>query len=94
VAASEGKRLAESWRDRLESWTWENLVRIDHGRGRLPLEEWVTADSGSRYRVTAYTYWDMEEWKSDLHIKVRVYPDWGWRRWWGYRATGIKLAED
>ncbi len=87
---AEGKTIASEWLQELEGWGWDPLSDLAESR----IDKVVQGPSGLRYRLRAYTFWDMEEWASDLYIKVRVDPPAGWRRLWGYRLTGIKPGEE
>jgi hypothetical protein len=87
---SEGKAIALQSLHELRTWDWNRLDRLTEE----PLNQVVHGGSGTQYRLHAYTFWDMEEWGSDLYIKVRVYPPTGWRRFRGYRLTTIKPGEE
>ena len=52
----------------MEQLTWDELDAYGE-----QVEE-VTLATGTRWRVSTKTYWDMEPWQSDLHIAADASP--------------------
>jgi hypothetical protein len=83
----DGRALAEAKAAEINGLTWDQL---DAYGQRI---ERVTLPSGKAFRVKSVTFWDMDDWESDLHISVAVYAESGWRRFWPYKARGFRGGE-
>jgi hypothetical protein len=83
----DGQALAERKAAETNGLTWEQLDAYE------PQVERVTLPNGKVFRVESIAYWDHIEWKSDLHISVKVYAESGWRRFWPYKARGFRGGE-
>lgn len=83
----DGQALADAKAAEMDGLTWAQLDAYE------PRVEHVTLPSGKVFRVKSVAFWDMDEWVSDLHISVAVYPERGWRRFWPYKARGYRGGE-
>jgi len=83
----EGRSIAEAKAAQIAALDWEDLDAYG-----LRVEE-MKSPSGQLFRVKSLTYWDMEEWESDLYVSVRVYAASGWRKRWPYKAGRTRDGE-
>lgn len=82
--ADEARTIAAEKLKTMEDLSWEELDAYE------PRIEEATSSTGRRYRVSSVAYWDMEPWASGIEISVKVYPDRGARRFWPYKARGVR----
>lgn len=87
-ARLEATRLARAKLRELESLSWDELDAY------VERVEETPSESGRRFRVKSYTFWDMEPWESDMYVKVKVYAPRGLRRLWPYTVVGGRGGEE
>jgi len=73
---------------RLQALSWGELDSFPRR------DELIVGESGRRYRVRMWTFWDMEPWQSGLYLVVKVRPQRGPRRLFAYRAAVVRGGPD
>jgi hypothetical protein len=88
ATSEEARQLAQSKAADVAALSWEELDA--YGKQ----EDSSASPSGVRFRVTTVAFWDMEDWRSDLYVITKVYPERGWRRWRPWKAVEVRGGPD
>ncbi|HEY2327612.1 MAG TPA: hypothetical protein VGH52_09030 [Gaiellaceae bacterium] len=82
----EARELGQAKLSVIGDMSWEDLDSYG------VRNEDVIAPSGRTYRVKSSVFWDMEPWKSDLYVIVKVYGRW-WRKVRPHKLVSVRGGE-